>query len=379
MSLYAVAHHRLETAVTDSTRAHQAAPQEPSGEHTPRPSRRTQDASREVHYDARRYPHPRTQQRRLERAVLEQLNRHRLLRAVDLAAAIAPERPFDAAMSSVQRQLARLIRERCVQRAVIAHITCYALTARGAYRLSEYRAADAEHPPAPWTRWSEVRPGARRLGDRANPEHTLRIAHVVIAAEARGFPAWTESELRTLLQQPPLVIEGESGKRGLWPDALLLIVTGSGTQLCWVEIDRSRRGSQRLADLAALVRSAGQPVRVPHPLESLPLRRITVLTSTPSIARADVTHLRQHVTVGFAGDSAIVERDEGLFDVHVDVEQRLADGRTQIVKQTGARLVVRPWTEPTAITWFESQALPWRVPSGAWPPARGLRFSAAMN
>lgn len=345
--------------------------------HSRRQSRCTADVQRTVQYDAHHYPHPKTQQKRLERAVLEHLNRHRLLRAVDLAAAVAPERPFDAAMSAVQRQLARLIDERCVQRTVIAHITCYALTARGAHRLGEYRAADSEHPPAPWRSWSDVRPGARRLGDRTNPAHSLQISQIVIAAEARGFTAWTEAELRTQLKRPPLVVDDGGERRGLWPDALALIPMGSTHHLCWIEIDRSRRGSQRLADLAALVRSAGQPVRVPDAEEAMPLRRISVLTATPSIARADITHLEERVTVGFAGDSALSKREEGLFDVRADVEQRLPDGRTQIVRQTAARLVIQPWTEPTPITWFDAQALPWRVQSGAWPPAQPVKFCGA--
>ena len=57
--------------------------------------------ARRVHYDAQRYAHPHAQQQSLERAVLEHLNRHRLLRAVDVAAAIAADRRFEADRKSV--------------------------------------------------------------------------------------------------------------------------------------------------------------------------------------------------------------------------------------------------------------------------------------
>lgn len=365
--------------MTDSTNTHTDAPAVATPGHLPRHGRRTHAASRKVCYDALQYPHPRAQQQRLERAVLEQLNRHRLLRAVDLAAAVAPERAFDAAMSAVQRQIARLVQQRLVQRSVVAHQTVYALTQRGAHRLEALRGDGPGTPPAPWCVWPAVHASARRVADRSNPEHTLLISQVVIAAEARGLTAWTESELRTLLKTAPLVVDVQRTRRGLWPDALLLMPSGSGLQLWWVEIDRSRRGSQRLADLAALVRAAGSTVRVPTAdggERLLPLRRITVLTSSLSIARADIGHLQQHVTVGLTGKSAVVQRDEGLFDVHVDVEQRLADGRVQVVTQTGARLVVRPWTQPGPGAWFDSGALPWRVTNGAWPPAQALRFAA---
>lgn len=90
--------------------------------------------------------------------MLEHLNRHRLLRAVDVAAAIAADRRFDAAMSAAQRQLARLVAERLVQRSVVAHQTVYALTQRGAHRLAELRGDEVGSPPAPWTAWPAAQP-----------------------------------------------------------------------------------------------------------------------------------------------------------------------------------------------------------------------------
>jgi len=330
-----------------------------------------------VHYDACRYAHPRAQRDALERALLEHLNRHRLLRAVDLAAAVAPERRFEAAMSAAQRQIARLVQARFVQRSVVSHQTIYALTQRGAHRLAELRGDDPGSPPAPWTAWPSIRSSARRVADRSNPEHSLLIAQTVIAAEARGFTAWTEAELRSLLKTPPLFVEVDGTRRGLWPDALVLLPTSSGTQLVWLEIDRSRRGSRRLADLTALVRAAGCAVRVPAAdggERVLPLRRIVVLTASTGIARADLSHLLPRVTVGFTGQSGLVHGGQGLYDVLVDAEQRLPGGRVQTVRQIGARLLVQPWSTPSPRAWFDSGALPWSVPSGRWPSACPVRF-----
>lgn len=337
---------------------------------------------RRVLYDAHRYAHPHAQQQYLERAVFEHINRHRLLRAVDIAVAIAADRRFEAAMSAAQRQLARLVEDRLVQRSVVAHQTVYALTLRGAYRLAELRGDDPGSPPAAWTVWPTVRSSARRVSDRSNPAHSLLISQTVIAAEARGLTAWTEAELRSLLRTPPLTVDVDGKARGLWPDAFILLPSASGPQLVWVEIDRSRRGSQRLADLTALVRSAGCAVRVPsiggnEGERVMPLRRIVVLTGSTGIARADLSHLLPRVTVGCTGDSGLVHRGPGLYDVLVDAEQRLSGGRVQTVRQIGARLLVQPWTVPSIRAWFDSGALPWSLSSGQWPPAQPLGFTAA--
>lgn len=336
--------------------------------------------ARRVHYDAQRYAHPHAQQQSLERAVLEHLNRHRLLRAVDVAAAIAADRRFEAAMSAAQRQLARLVEDRLVQRSVVAHQTVYALTQRGAYRLVELRGDDPGAPPQPWTAWPAVRPSARRVADRSNPQHALLISQTVIAAEALGLTAWTETELRALLKTPPLTVAVDGKPRGLWPDAFIVLPGASGPQLVWVEIDRSRRGSRRLADLTALVRAAGCAVRVPgsgsHEGERImPLRRIVVLTGSTGIARADLSHLLPRVTVGFTGDSGLVHRGAGLYDVLVDAEQRLSGGRVQTVRRVGARLLVQPWSVPSPREWFDSSALPWSLSSGQWPPAQPMRLT----
>lgn len=333
---------------------------------------------RRVHYDARRYAHPQAQQLRLERAVLEHLNRHRLLRAVDIAAAVVADRRFEAAMSAAQRQLARLVQGRFVQRSVVSHQTIYALTQRGAHRLAELRGDDPGSPPAPWTAWPSIRSSARRVADRCNPAHSLLIAQTVIAAEARGFTAWTETELRSCLKTPPLFVEVDGTRRGLWPDALVLLPASSGSQLVWLEIDRSRRGSRRLADLTALVRAAGCSVRAPAAdggERVLPLRRIVVLTASTGIVRADLSHLLPRVTVGFTGERGLVHGGQGLYDVLVDAEQRLPGGRVQTVRQVGARLLIQPWARPDARTWFDSGALPWVLPAGAWPAAQPLAFA----
>lgn len=348
--------------------------------------------ARAVHYDRTAYAHPRHQQQVLRRAILEHLNRHRLLRATELAAAVAPERAYEAALSAVQRQLAQLLQERLVQRATIAGHTVYALTQRGARELEDLRlqhepGQPSEAASSPWGYWPAPRALAKRLADRSNPQHTLLIAQTVIAAESRGLRGYTEAELRAWLKKPPLVVEQDDGQRkGLWPDALLIGASQNQPYLIWVEIDRSRRGSQRLSDLVSLVRSAGAAVRVPHPgaqaegshehSTTLRLQRIVVLTRNAAIARANASHLQPRIRVGLTGDRGLVPRSSHSWDVLGDLERRLPDGRVGTVRRVVAMLTMLPWPRPQRDAWFEHMTLPWPLAQGQWPVARPVRFDA---
>lgn len=287
-------------------------------------------------------PAPRTAQRLNRLRALRLLNRFRQLRSIDLAAGLFPEREFKAALSAVQRLTKALVAERMLLR-------YRSLSGQTFYGLGE--------PGARWLRQNgnesdgDVTASASRACEKTNPEHDLWAAFITLCCEARGLWALSEKELLPHLigadfrsRGQVLVVSDERGKpKGLMPDAL----AHDGQNLVWVELDRSERGSARLSDLVALVRSCGREVNLGSACDSsaLRLRHVVVLCKTDRIYRKHLAHVTGvSPSAGLprlrmlGGQSALRRVAPGVFDVLADVERRLPDGRVALQREVTGRV-----------------------------------------
>lgn len=218
-------------------------------------------------------PGPRTAQRLNRLRALRLVNRFRQLRSIDLAAGLFPAREFKAALSAVQRLTKSLVELRMLLR-------YRSLSGQTYYGLGEVGAR--------WLRQNgdefdgDAHASASRVCEKTNPEHALWSAFVTLCCEARGLWAMSEKELIPHLVQGPdfrqrqqmLSVSDERGE----PKALMAdTVAHDGRNLVWAEIDRSERGSARLSDLVALVRSCGREVHLgsAHTTSTLRLRADT--------------------------------------------------------------------------------------------------------
>lgn len=280
-------------------------------------------------------PGPRTAHRLNRLRALRLVNRFRQLRTIDLAAGLFPEREFKAALSAVQRLTKSLVAQRMLLR-------YRSLSGQTYYGLGEVGAR--------WLRQNgnesdgDASASASRVCEKSNPEHALWSAFIALCCEARGLWAMSEKELLPHLvlgpdfrqRQQMLVVSDERGKpKALMADA----VAHDGRNLVWAEIDRSERGSARLSDLVALVRSCGREVHLgtAHTTGALRLRHVLVLCKTERIHRrhlAYVTGVNPKTGTprlrNLGGQSALRRVAPGVYDVLADVERRLPDGRVAL-------------------------------------------------
>lgn len=309
--------------------------------------------------------------------VLLMANRFRVIRTIDVAASCFPERPYKAALTASQRAMRGLIKAGMLKRYRTDRFqTIYGINQKGADWLDE-----AGHDAA-----SSI----RRVSDMTNPEHRLWAQFLVICSEARGLRAVTEQELLLSLNRnkpadKPLVqglldVSWTRGKKTVFqhlrPDAVAYEKDG----LTWFEVDRSKRGPDRDAALAALALSVGKILK-----DGSELRRVVVLCKTERIFKRAlaVTH-----GLAAANNSALLvnsrrhfrQIDPGTFEVWTAGEHRLSDGRQKLVDTLVGHVIIELlpiWLPKVRLDktnthslagWFSENFLPYKRPGslGDW-------------
>lgn len=329
-----------------------------------------------------RPPGPRTLQRQNRLRALQLVNRFRQLRSLDLAAGLFPEREYKAALSAVQRITKALVARKMLRRyRSLSGQTYYALGEPGARTLRESGDDSDERASA----------SASRVCEKTNPEHDLWAAFAVLCSEARGMKAINEKELIPHLvdKQNPhkrrkllTIRDGRGQCKGLMPDALAY----SGNTLVWYEIDRSERGSVRLADLLALICSCGVQLSLgsdEHP-SVLTLTHIIVMCKTERIYRKHVAYVTgANPKTGvprlcvLGGQPALNQVAPGVYEVMRDVEQRHGDGRVSLQSKTVGKVhfqMLPVWLPGFSYRpgsrhdgWFADGYLPFKNAPRGWP------------
>lgn len=311
------------------------------------------------------------------RRALMMANRFRVIRTIDVAAGCFPERPYKAALTAAQRAVRGMVKAKLLRRYRTDRFqSVCGLTAPGAASLQE-AGIDASS-------------SVRRVSDMRNPEHRLWLQFLVIACEARGLRAQTESEVLRSLNKgttagQPMVQGllsvtwtrgGKTVRQSLRPDA----ISYEGDGVTFFEADISKRGANREAALSALAVSIGR---------TLPggevLRRVVVFCKTDRIRLRALAVLRrigaeQNGKVLVGDRVHIRESEEGVFEVWRGVEEKLADGRSHAVDRRMGHVIVQAlptWLpklrveaagEPI-VGWFSDGLLPYRRPTtmAPWP------------
>ena len=247
---------------------------------------------------------------------LSLMDRLRFVRTLDLAFQLYANRSFSAALAAANNLIKRLVRNGFVS----AHTTrvggmrIYGIAQRGVNFLRDHAGHEAK--------------AHRSLKDVKHPEHRLWANLIVITAEARGLSAMTEREVLTFEHNAGEIVRDKHGvehiipeklltvantrepgtKKGLTPDALLQ----QKQERIWVEIDASKRSSQRVSDLLALVSKVGSTLS-----DQTHLDRVVVFTKE----RRFYTHItgvfarRAEERVERASSYLKPTVDEGTFDV----------------------------------------------------------------
>lgn len=323
-------------------------------------------------------------------STLSLANRFRVIRTVDVAVRCFPERDYKAALTAAQRAMRGLVKADLLRRYRTDRFqTVYGLTQRGADWLHEQD--------------REAAASVRRVSDMTNPEHRLWSQLLVLAAEARGLQAWTEGELmQRLVSLNPAATAAAtgliqvsaattSGKRckALRPDALL----AEGDGATWLEVDRSARGSDRAADLRALVLSVGGQLA-----DGQVLRRVVVFTRTERIRRRVVAVLDQ--AAERSKDAALAKgrrqvrrTPAGDFEVWLTEDRRHRDRRVSLVDRLAGYVVVQAlpvWLPKLRLDgrggwsmagWMGENYLPYRRPVEAppWPELQSPLLRSARE
>ncbi|MDR5743958.1 replication-relaxation family protein [Caballeronia sp. LZ029] len=307
-------------------------------------------------------------------------NRFRVIRTIDVAIACFPERPYKAALSAAQRAMRAMTKEKLLLRYRtdrFQHV--YGLTVAGARWLDE-NGVDST-------------PSVRRVADMSNPEHSLWMHFITLACEARGLMSRTESEaLQHLNHDRPegaavrqgfVTVLAGSKKRVLRPDVISYEPDG----VTWHEIDRSKRGADREAALAALARHVGNKL-----VTGDVLRRVVVQSKNERILKRALAILRDHVKASdrphAPTDRTFREIEEGVFEVWAELEQQHSDGRIGIENRRVGHVVVQlipTWLPKVRLDaknrhpltgWLSENYLPYHRPTslGPWPrPKSPLR------
>ena len=303
-------------------------------------------------------------------------NRFRVIRTIDVAVCCFSERLFKAALTAAQRAMRGLVKADLLKRYRTDRFqTVYGLSQKGVDWLDE-----AGH---------DASSSVRRVSDMTNPEHRLWAQFWVLTCEARGMKARTEQELLQSLNKG--VKPGEALVQGL-----MLVTTMRGKRACtiqlrpdavayekdgmtWLEVDRSKRGSDREASLAALVSSVGRALK-----EGSILRRVVVFCKTERIrkrALAVVNGLAQanNAEVLTAGRRHFREVEPGTYAIWTALESKLKDGRTQLLDTLVGYVIVQLlpiWLPKVKIDasnthslagWFGENYLPYKRPDALEP------------
>jgi DNA-binding MarR family transcriptional regulator len=316
---------------------------------------------------------------------LKVLARFKQARALDIAAALFPDRGFKAALSATQRTLQRLRADKHVTRYLSdSRRVFYALTTKGARVLRDAASDGGGDGSAQAT--------AHRACEKTNPEHALWSAFATIACEARGLRAWTETELKPRFLKKvrgsrlpkrtfPCVYESGKVKKGLMPDALAVSDNDPAFGAVWFEIDRSARGSARLEDLRRLVMGLGNVISIGNG-EVRTLRKVVVLCKTPSILRRNRTYLTGRPSGGElrlrldydSSAPSLVEREDepGIFDFYSDgTYQPKVVGQLHL-QMLPVHLSSYSYADGPPQGWFDDGSLPYREPDAAWPEPTGF-------
>lgn len=315
---------------------------------------------------------------------LRLVNRFRQLRAIDLAAGLFPDREFKAALSAAQRLTKSLVAQRMLHRyRSLSGQTYYGLGEAGARWLRQ-NGNEAD---------GDASASASRVSEKVNPEHDLWAAFIVLSCEARGLWARTEKELLPTLfekkndfhnrRQVLVVSDERDALKGLLPDAVAQTSKG----VIWFEVDRSERGSGRLADLLMLMKCFRTPLFLGSEQrhEGLPLMQVVVLCKTERILRRHASYLtgvnpktrklRLHLN---GGEPALRQVAPGAFDVMKDVEKRHADRRVALAPKVVGRvhfLLLPTWLSGFSYRpgarqdgWFNDGYLPFKNEPIGWKP-----------
>lgn len=303
-------------------------------------------------------------------------NRFRVIRTIDIAVCCFAERPYKAALTAAQRAVRGLVKAELLKRYRTDRFqTVYGLSQKGVDWLDE-----AGHDAA-----SSV----RRVSDMTNPEHRLWAQFWVLACEARSMKAQTEQELLQSLNkgvklgessvQGLLTVTTMRGKRAstiqLRPDAVAYEKDG----MTWLEVDRSKRGSDREASLGALVSSVGRVLK-----DGSTLRRVVIFCKTERIrkrALAVVNGLAEanNSQILIAARRHFREVEPGTYAVWTALESKLKDGRTQLLDTLVGYVIVQLlpiWLPKVRIDasnthslagWFGENYLPYKRPESLRP------------
>jgi len=301
-------------------------------------------------------------------------NRFRVIRTIDVAVCCFAERNYKAALTAAQRAMRGIVRVGLLNRYRSDRFqTLYGLTKKGADWLEE-----AGH---------EASSSVRRVSDMTNPEHRLWAQFWTLACEARGLTAMSEQELLKSLNKDvklgqPLIqgLLHVTTTRGqmtrnilLRPDAVAYEVDG----LTWLEVDRSKRGSERESNLAALENSVGRLLK-----DGSTLRRVVIFCKTERIFKRALAVVNGLATesndkVLTVGRRHFREIETGTYAVWTAVDMPVGDGRTQLEDTLVGYVIVQLlpiWLPKVRIDasnthsmagWFDENYLPYRRPPGA--------------
>lgn len=311
-------------------------------------------------------------------------NRFRVIRTLDITLCCFSERNFKAALTAAQRAVRGLVKAELLKRYRSDRFqTIYGLSQKGVAWLD-----DAGH---------DASSSVRRVSDMTNPEHRLWAQFWTLACEARGLAAMTEQELLQHLNRDnkpdrPLIqgllsvntVQGNKTRTvQLRPDAVATEnrTNGSNGGTVWLEVDRSKRGSDREASLSALVSSVGRTLK-----DGSRLGRVVIFCKTERIrkrALAVVNALAKanNDEVLIPGRRQFLEVEPGLYAVWTAIESKLPDGRSELVDAMVGHINVQMlpiWLPKVRIDasnthslagWFDENYLPYRKAPGedTWP------------
>lgn len=300
-----------------------------------------------------------------------------MIRTIDVAVCCFAERPYKAALTAAQRAMRGMVKAELLRRYRTDRFqTVYGLTQKGVDWLD-----DAGF---------EASSSVRRVSDMTNPEHRLWAQFWTLACEARGLAAMTEQELLqslnkdTQLGQPLvqglLTVTTMRGQKTntvqLRPDAVATEPDGT----TWLEVDRSKRGSDREASLGALCLSVGKQLK-----NGPTLRRVVIFCKSERIYKRAIAVVNE-LAKARNGELLVSGRrhfrplEPGSYAVWTGLESPLKDGRARPVDTLVGHVVVQMlpiWLPKVRIDasnthslagWFDENYLPYRRPDSlpAW-------------
>ena len=323
-----------------------------------------------------------TLRERIRTRILTALDRLRVLRTLDVTALCFADREFKPALVAAQRAIRGLKKDGLINPYLTdRRQTVYGLTKKGAQWLESRDILAAG--------------SVRRVSEMTNPEHLLWSNFTVLACEARGLSAQTESELLRRKPSELLTVREFGGRVNaptrewqICPDA----VADEEDGLTWFELDRSKRGPERVAKLVGLLRAVGRPFGDSH------IRRVVVLAKTQRTfqaalnavqnagmlvtARPAEENLERPGTVFFHILTPASEHGPHVFAVYGDKQRHGHDGRTQTVTRLRGHVIVQmlplslarfridPRNRENRVEWFSNGFLPYFRPEemqvGTW-------------